>query len=117
MPHLLIVEDSPLVTDALRLLFEAQGYRVSIANTIARGVEYATTDPVDVLLLDLALPDGSGLELLHTLRRSRALPLATLAVTGTSDDVTRERCLAAGCRAVLEKPVPIQELLAQVRSL
>lgn len=116
MQHLLIVEDSCLVTDALRLLFEAHGYRVSIANSVALGFEYATNDPADVMLLDLSLPDGNGLDLLHSLRRAGTLPLATLAVTGWSDDVTRERCLAAGCRAVLEKPVPIQELLARVQA-
>lgn len=117
MPHLLIVEDSPLITDALRILFEAHEYRVSVANTVADGIATATTDPADVIVLDLSLPDGSGLDVLYALEQTGQPARAAIALTGSGDDVTRERCRAAGCRMLLEKPVPIRELLAQVQSL
>jgi DNA-binding response OmpR family regulator len=117
MVHILIVEDSPLLANAFQVLFEAHGYRVSTANDIAAGIERATKESVDIMLLDLTLPDGDGLSLLSLLREREALPTTTIALTGHEDDATRERCLAAGCRQVLVKPVPAQDLLAVVRAL
>lgn len=115
--HILIVDDSALVTDALRILFEANGYRVSVAGSVASAAARAVADPADVMLLDLTLPDGDGLATLARLRTEGAPSPATIALTGHDDDVIRERCLAAGCRAVLVKPAPTQQLLALVRSL
>ena len=62
--RILIVEDSPLVTDAFRVLFTAVGYEVDAATTVAEGIERAMSAPVDMMLLDLSLPDGNGLEIL-----------------------------------------------------
>jgi DNA-binding response OmpR family regulator len=117
MRHLLIIEDSTLITSALRLLFETQGYRVTVAHAVATGVACATADPADVMLLDLTLPDGHGLDVLRLLHDNQVAPGATIALTGTDDPAIRTRCLTAGCQAVLVKPVPIQELLAAVQSL
>jgi two-component system torCAD operon response regulator TorR len=117
MAHILLVEDSALVASALRTLFEANGYRVSVAGDIATAVTQATEDPADIILLDLSLPDGNGLLVLSHLRERNALPRATIALTGHEDDAIREACLVAGCQSVLVKPVPIQELLALVQSL
>ena len=74
-------------------------------------------DRADILLLDLTLPGGDGLMVLEQLRAAGAEPGATLALTGHDDDELRDRCVAAGCRDMLVKPVPIRELLALVRSL
>jgi two-component system, OmpR family, response regulator len=112
--RILIVEDSPLVTDAFRVLFTAVGYDVDSAATVAEAIEEATSAPVDVMLLDLSLPDGHGLEILKALRKRGALPRATLAMTGHNDLASRRNCLEAGCADVLLKPVPIAELLRQI---
>lgn len=114
-PHLRIVDDSAFVTDALRILFEVQGYRVSVAGTIASAVDQERADPSTVMLLDLSLPDGDGLTVLQTLGETAAPP--TIVLTGHDDDAIRARCRAAGCRQLLVKPVPTAELLAQVRLL
>jgi CheY-like chemotaxis protein len=87
---------------------------VSVAGTVAEAVAAATADPPDVLLLDLTLPDGDGLAVLARLGARGALPRAAVALTGHDDPETRERCLAAGCRAVLLKPVPARELVRMV---
>jgi DNA-binding response OmpR family regulator len=115
--RILIVEDSPLVTDAFRVLLEDAGYEVDAALTVAEGVERGVAKPVDVMLLDLSLPDGSGLEIMETLRKAAALPRATLAMTGHNDSRTRRSCIEAGCADVLLKPVPIAELLRQIERL
>lgn len=115
--HLLIVDDSAAVTGALRLLFQESGFRVTTAAAIDEAVQVGTDDRADILLLDLTLPDGDGLAVLEQLRAANAEPGATFALTGHDDDEIRARCLTAGCREMLVKPVPIRELLALVRSL
>ena len=112
--RILIVEDSPLVTDAFSILFRESGYEVDVAGTIAEAVELATTRPMDLILLDISLPDGDGLDVLDQLRDRKALPKATLAMTGHGDTRTRQKCLDAGCAEVFLKPVPISELLRRI---
>jgi DNA-binding response OmpR family regulator len=113
--HVLVAEDNALVSGAMRILFEESGYRVTIAHTITGTVFAATADPVDVLLLDLGLADGDGLTALSRLRAVGALPRVVVALTGRDEPEIRERCLAAGCRELLVKPVPTRELIAKVR--
>ena len=112
--RILIVEDSPLVTDAFSILFRESGYDVDIAATVAQAVEVATNRPADLILLDISLPDGDGLEVLEQLRERNALPKATLAMTGHGDSLSRKKCLDAGCAEVLLKPVAISELLRRI---
>lgn len=114
-PHILLVDDSALVLDALRLLFQESGYDVSIARSVTEAVEAAVSRSVDVMLLDLTLPDGDGLEVLVRLRAQSAEPRVTAALTGREASEVEARCLGAGCRTVLVKPVPIAQLIAQVR--
>ena len=109
------MEDSALVTDALRLLFEETGHRVSVAATVSAALALCGTDAPDLVLLDLTLGDEDGLDLLAELRAARLVVPRTVAMTGHDDPVTRARCLAAGCIEVLTKPVPARELLSQVR--
>jgi two-component system KDP operon response regulator KdpE len=115
LPHVLVAEDNPLVADAMRLLFEETGHRVTTAGTIADVVRAAAHDPVDLLLLDLGLADGDGLEVLDQLRAHEALPRVSVALTGRDEPEVIERCKAAGCREVLLKPVPVGELLRRAR--
>jgi two-component system OmpR family response regulator len=112
--RILIVEDSPLVTDAFSVLFTEAGYDVDVAGTVAEAIDRGTEKVIDVMLLDLTLPDGDGLEIMDALRKRACLPRATLAMTGRSDAVSRRKCLEAGCADVLVKPVPISELLRQI---
>lgn len=114
MAHILIVEDSLLVSSAFEVIFEDAGYSVRSAGTVTDAIERGAEQAVDIMLLDLTLPDGSGLDVLEALRQRSALPRKTLAMTGHGDAATRRRCLAAGCADVLLKPVPIRELLRQI---
>jgi len=112
--RVLLVEDHALVVDALTILLESGGHEVRAAATVADAVRRAVEAPVDVLLLDLTLPDGDGLDVLARLRDAGALPSVAVALTGHDDPATRRRCVAAGCVEVLVKPVPARELLARV---
>ena len=115
LPHVLVAEDNTLVADAMRLLFEETGHRVTTAGTIVAVVAAAASDPVDLLLLDLGLSDGDGLEVLSLLSQLESLPRVTVALTGRDEAEVIERCKAAGCRDVLLKPVPVGELLRKSR--
>ena len=117
LPHLLLVDDSALVTEALGVLFEETGHRVTTAARVAEAVAACQADPPDVMLLDVTLGDEDGVLVLEELRRLGGTIPTTVAMTGHDDDATRERCLAAGCIAVLVKPVPTRELLRVVGEL
>jgi two-component system KDP operon response regulator KdpE len=112
--RILLVEDSALVVQALTLLLESGGHDVQSAGSVAEAVTRANETPPDILLLDLTLPDGDGLQVLETLRASDAAPPVTVALTGHDDPTTMARCERTGCRAVLLKPVPTRELMARV---
>jgi CheY-like chemotaxis protein len=114
-PHILIVDDSAAVTGALRVLFEETGHDVSVAGSISDAVAVAAGRAVDVMLLDLTLPDGDGLSALTVMRERSIAPKVTAALTGRAEPEIAARCTAAGCAAVLVKPVPIADLLRQVR--
>ena len=103
--HLLVVDDEPHIGLVLRPFLEQLGYRVSVARTLgeARNTMRAAP-PTDALLLDLHLPDGSGLDFLRDLRkqgRTSRLPVVVLTAEG-EDRVLREaRRLGA---ALVTKP-------------
>jgi CheY-like chemotaxis protein len=115
LPHVLVAEDNELVCGALRVLLEETGHRVTTAPSIASAVAAALADPVDLLLLDLGLADGDGLEVLSQLGARGALPRVSVALTGRDEADLVARCRAAGCRDVLLKPVPARELLRKAR--
>lgn len=115
LPHVLVAEDNQLVCDAMRTLFEETGHRVSIAGHVAEIVDIASSDPVDLLLLDLGLADGDGFEVLEALRQRNAMPRVSVALTGRTEPEVEARCHALGCVSVLLKPVPARELLRMTR--
>jgi two-component system OmpR family response regulator len=115
--RILIVEDSPLVTEAFSILFTEAGYEVDTAATVAEAIERGISEPADLMLLDISLPDGSGLEVLDALKAKGVQPRATLAMTGHNDSQSRRNCIEAGCAEVLVKPVPIGELLRHIERL
>ena len=115
LPHVLVAEDNSLVAGAMRVLFEETGHRVTTTSSVADTVAAALRDPVDLLLLDLGLSDGDGLDALAALAHRAAMPRVAVALTGRDEPEVIDRCLAAGCRATLLKPVPARELLARAR--
>ena len=113
--HVLIVEDNELVTGALRILFEETGRRVTVAHSVAEAIRAGESDPPDLLLLDLILPDGDGLEVARRLTEHGVRVKATVALTGRDDPESLKRCSDAGVTAVMVKPVPTKELLEKAK--
>jgi len=114
VPHILLVEDNALVIGALRLLLEETGHRVSDASTVNDATRVLREDPPDVVLLDLTLGGEDGLTLMRSIDANGAARPIVVALTGHDDEATLERCTAAGCRAVLVKPIAPMKLKGQI---
>ena len=110
-PLVLVVDDSELVTNALRTLLDAVGFRSAAAHSVTEAIAAARARPPAAVLLDLTLPDGDGLEVLAGLAADGSPAPITVALTGHDNPETVARCLAAGCRAVLVKPVRAVDLM------
>ena len=110
-PHVLVVEDNELVCDAMRVLFEETGHRVSVAGHRRGDRGHRGVGSGGLLLLDLGLADGDGFEVLASLAAQGVKPRVIVALTGRDEPEIIARCNEAGCAAVLLKPVPARELL------
>jgi len=112
----LVVDDSALVTDALEVLLDVSGFRARIAASVAEALDAAREEMPNAALVDLTLPDGDGLAIVRALAANEHPPRALIALTGHDDPDTEARCLAAGCHAVLVKPVRPRDLVASLRT-
>ena len=111
---ILIVEDESDIRRFLRLTLEAEGHEVHEAGTLARGlIELGTRRP-DLLIQDLGLPDGNGVDLIHTLRTWSEIPIIVL--SARTDEASKIAALDAGADDYLVKPFGSGELMARVRA-
>jgi two-component system copper resistance phosphate regulon response regulator CusR len=114
--RVLIVEDDAVLAGEIATGLREAGARVYVALTFAAGRRLAEDSELDVLILDVMLPGGSGFELCRVLRaEGRATPILMLTARDAVDD--RVTGLDAGADDYLTKPFAFQELLARVRAL
>ena len=111
--RVLIVEDDPQMVRFLRATLTAHEFAVTVAEGVAAGATAAAADPPDVVLLDLGLPDGDGLELVRQLRAWTAVPIIVLSARGREED--KVAALDAGADDYLTKPFGVRELFARIR--
>ena len=108
----LLVEDNEPIRTAFTILLEDAGYTVLGTGTGSEALRLSAEHRPDVLLLDMGLPDMSGLEVVRQLKACDATrKAAVVAVTGRDEEAARQACLSAGCAAYLVKPVDLQRLL------
>lgn len=112
-PLVLVVEDEPQMRRFIRTSLGAQNYRVVEAGTCGEATIAASTHNPEVLLLDLGLPDGDGIELVRTLRQWCHAPIIVLSARGREAD--KVDALDAGADDYLTKPFGVNELLARMR--
>ncbi len=110
---LLVIEDEPAILRFLRPSLEGTGWRVLEAATGRAGQDLAATKKPDVILLDLGLPDGDGLDVLKTLRQWTSVPIIIISARGHEKD--KIAGLDAGADDYLTKPFGIAELMARLR--
>ncbi|MBK9955044.1 MAG: two-component system response regulator KdpE [Rhodocyclaceae bacterium] len=111
----LIVEDEKQIRRFVRAAVEEEGCQVAEAETMAQGLLEAGTRQPDLLILDLGLPDGNGIELIHDLRGWSDIPILILSARAQEHD--KIDALDAGADDYLTKPFSVGELRARVRAL
>ena len=109
----LVVEDEPQVRRFLRTMLASNGFRVVEAKTGAEGIAQAATRNPDLVLLDLGLPDGDGVELTRRLREWARMPIIVISARDRERD--KVEALDAGADDYLTKPFGADELLARLR--
>ena len=117
--NILYIEDNP---DNMRLVqraLESRGYRLLQARNGLTGVQMAESQAVDLILLDINLPDIDGYEVARRLRASSKRELSStpiIAVTANALKGDAEKALKAGCDVYMSKPLNLRELWAQVEA-
>jgi two-component system, OmpR family, response regulator len=114
--RLLVVDDDAELRDLLVRALERDQHEVSAVASVALARVVLERGTTDLLVLDLALPDGTGIDLCRELRRAHSL-LPVLMLTAHSEVGKRVRALDAGADDFLAKPFAIAELRARVRAL
>jgi two-component system phosphate regulon response regulator OmpR len=114
--RILVVDDDPEIRKLLARYIESQGFRVLLAASCRELHEKLATNTVDLIVLDVMLPDGSGLEVCRDLRAQRSsVPIILL--TALKEDVDRIIGLEIGADDYLGKPFNPRELIARVRAV
>jgi DNA-binding NtrC family response regulator len=112
--HILVVDDEAPIRDLLSTFFRKRGYRVSTAAT-ADEAQGAVADPsLNLVILDIALAEADGLELLARLKSSHPkLPIIILTGMGFDDELLQE-ALQKGASGYVSKTLPLEQLLMEV---
>ena len=113
-PVALSVEDEPQIRRFVRRAREGEGWQVHQSETLRRGLIDAGTRTPDLIILDLGLPDGDGLQLIRDVRAWSPVPIIVL--SARIDEADKIMALDAGADDYLTKPFGIGELLARVRA-
>jgi len=115
MPHILLIDDEPKLTDPLSASFERAGYAVSVANDGHAGLSLAMVENPDVIVLDVMMPSLDGWQVCQAVRQHSTVPIIML--TALDDSVDRIKGLELGADDYLVKPFSYKELEAHVRAM
>jgi len=119
-PTVLYIEDHPDNMTLVRRILQSESYTLIEAKTGFQGILFAENQNVDLILLDINLPDIDGYEVVRRLRKSEKTALARIpivAVTANAMKGDAQKALEAGCDLYMSKPINIQELLEKVGKL
>ena len=113
-PTALLLEDEREIRRFLRTTMESEGWKVVEAETMKQGLIDAGTRKPDLVVLDLGLPDGDGVDFIRTFRGWSSVPIVVL--SARADESDKVEALDAGADDYLTKPFGVAELLARVRA-
>ena len=113
--HVLVVDDEPQILRALGVILRNAGYAVATASTKSEALDAVSVRPPDAMVLDLVLPDGSGVDVTSQVRTWSSLPIIVLSAVG--DEREKVRALDVGADDYITKPFGTEELLARLRAV
>jgi two-component system KDP operon response regulator KdpE len=114
-PRVLVVDDEPQIVRGLRVVLRNAGFRVDSAATKEEALDALSHRPPDAVLLDLVLPDGSGVDICRQVREWSHVPIVVVSAVG--DEREKVRALDAGADDYVTKPFGSQELAARLRAV
>jgi two-component system KDP operon response regulator KdpE len=109
----LVIEDDRLIRRLLRASLPSRGFAIIEAETGAAGLDVLKSEPLDLIILDLGLPDVNGLGLLRHIRGDFNIPIVVLSYTGSV--TTKVEALEGGAADYVTKPFNVDELVARLR--
>lgn len=114
MGPILVVEDDESLGEAMKYSLQREGYAVAIASDGRQGLSKFRSDPPCLVLLDLMLPEISGLDLCRLIRAESIVPIVVVTAKGSEPD--KIASLEMGADDYITKPFSVQELIARVRA-
>ena len=114
-PRVLVVDDEPQIVRGLRVVLRNAGFQVDSAGTKEEALDALSHRPPDAVLLDLVLPDGSGVDVCKQVREWSHVPIVVVSAVG--DEREKVRALDAGADDYVTKPFGSQELAARLRAV
>jgi two-component system KDP operon response regulator KdpE len=113
-PKILVCDDEGQILRALRVILRDAGFEALPAGTVDEALDQAAVGRPEAAIIDLLLPDGSGIELCRALREWSAMPIIVLSAVGEED--TKVRALQAGADDYVVKPFGPRELIARLQA-
>jgi two-component system KDP operon response regulator KdpE len=113
--RVLVVDDEPHIVRGLKVILRSAGYDVEAAESKREALDAVSARTPEAMILDLVLPDGSGVEVCEEVRGWSSLPIIVLSAVG--DEREKVRALDAGADDYVTKPFGTDELLARLRSV
>jgi two-component system KDP operon response regulator KdpE len=111
-PRILVCDDEPQILRGLKVLLRDGGYDVDAAETAEEALDHAAVRPPDAAIIDLVLPDGTGIDVCRRLREWSQMPILVLSAVGEED--AKVKALEAGADDYVTKPFGPRELLARL---
>ena len=114
--RVLVVDDEINMMELIKLTLIGEGYEIIQAFCGKEGLEKASSEKPDIVLLDINLPDMNGIEVCKRLKageNTRQIPVLFLSAMSQKENI--EKCLAVGAKAYISKPFKVNTLVAQIR--
>ncbi|WP_407371738.1 response regulator [Carnobacterium sp.] len=112
--QLLLIEDDPTIIDFMEVVLSKENYQLKVAKTGMEALTFLQTESLDLLLLDLGLPDIDGIDLLKIVRKRMTIPIIIL--SARTNELEKVKALDHGADDYVTKPFGTHELLARIRT-
>ena len=115
MANILIVEDDKAIQNLLKVALKQENHTINAVGTVREGIDFVVKNIVDLIILDLGLPDMDGINVVETVRSfSETLPI--IVVSARDDEDEKIKCLDSGINDYVQKPFSTAELMARIRA-